>query len=172
EDLFYRLRVITVELPALRKHKEDIAVLADSFLHLHGKRLNRAAHLTREAYSALERYDWPGNVRELKNALERSMVLSPGDEIGVKDLTEEVSTGKALLHKETSGDGDTGMSERDFREAKRKFEVAWISKQLASHRWNVSRTAATIGLHRQSLQEKLRELGIRRPGREPMEDEA
>jgi len=67
---------------------------------------------------------------------------------------------------------DTGMSERDFREAKRKFEVAWITKQLASHRWNVSRTAVTIGLHRQSLQEKLRELGIRRPGREPMEDEA
>jgi len=67
---------------------------------------------------------------------------------------------------------DSGMNERDFREAKRKFEVAWITKQLASHRWNVSRTAATIGLHRQSLQEKLRELGIRRPGREPMEEEA
>ena len=60
------------------------------------------------------------------------------------------------------------MSERDFREAKRKFEVAWITKELVSHRWNVSRTAATIGLHRQSLQEKLRELGIRRPGREAL----
>jgi two-component system nitrogen regulation response regulator NtrX len=118
----------------------------------------------------LERYDWPGNVRELKNALERSMVLTPGNEIGVKDLPEEVATGKAIRHKETNGNMDSGMSERDFREAKRKFEVAWISKQLASHRWNVSRTAATIGLHRQSLQEKLRELGIRRPGREPVDE--
>ena len=172
EDLFYRLRVITIELPALREHKEDIAVLADSFLQLHGKRLNRGAHLTREAYSALERYDWPGNVRELKNALERSMVLAPGNEIGVKDLPEEVATGKAITQKELSNGTDSGMNERDFREAKRKFEVAWITKQLASHRWNVSRTAATIGLHRQSLQEKLRELGIRRPGREPMEEEA
>ena len=171
EDLFYRLRVITIGLPALREHKEDIAVLADSFLQLHGKRLNRGAHLTREAYSALERYDWPGNVRELKNALERSMVLTPGNEIGVKDLPEEVATGKAITQKEPSNGTDSGMNERDFREAKRKFEVAWITKQLASHRWNVSRTAATIGLHRQSLQEKLRELGIRRPGREPMEDE-
>jgi DNA-binding NtrC family response regulator len=172
EDLFYRLRVITIELPALRKHKEDIPVLADSFLQLHGKRLNRNVQLNREAYAALERYDWPGNVRELKNALERSMVLAPSNEIGVKDLPEEVATGKAIRRKEFAGDADTGMNERDFRDAKRKFEVAWITRQLASHRWNVSRTAATIGLHRQSLQEKLRELGIRRPGREPLEDEA
>jgi DNA-binding NtrC family response regulator len=171
EDLFYRLRVISIDLPALREHKEDIPVLADSFLQLHGKRLNRHAQLSRDAYAALERYDWPGNVRELKNALERSMVLSSGNEIGVKDLPEEVAKGKAITPRESNGDVDTGMNERDFRDAKRKFEVAWITKQLASHRWNVSRTAATIGLHRQSLQEKLRELGIRRPGREPMEDE-
>jgi DNA-binding NtrC family response regulator len=171
EDLFYRLRVVTIELPSLREHKEDIAVLAESFLQMHGKRLNRSAQLSREAHSALERYDWPGNVRELKNALERSMVLTSGNEIGVKDLPEEVVTGKALTHKENNGNVDSGMNERDFREAKRKFEVAWITKQLSSHRWNVSRTAATIGLHRQSLQEKLRELGIRRPGREPMEEE-
>src|SRR6266850_2372063 len=56
-------------------------------------------------------------------------------------------------------------------EAKRKFEVAYLTKQLSEHRWNVSRTAATVGLHRQSLQEKLRELGIRRPGRERPEEE-
>jgi len=172
EDLFYRLRVVTIELPSLREHKEDIPVLAESFLQMHCKRLNRSVQLSREAHSALERYDWPGNVRELKNALERSMVLTPGNEICVKDLPEEVVTGKVLTHKENNGNTDTGMNERDFREAKRKFEVAWITKQLSSHRWNVSRTAATIGLHRQSLQEKLRELGIRRPGREPMEDEA
>ncbi len=172
EDLFYRLRVISIDLPALREHKEDIPVLADSFLQLHGKRLNRRAQLSRDAYAALERYDWPGNVRELKNALERSMVLSSGNEIGVKDLPEEVATGKEITPRESNGDVDTGMNERDFRDAKRKFEIAWITKQLSSHRWNVSRTAATIGLHRQSLQEKLRELGIRRPGREPMEEEA
>jgi len=172
EDLYYRLRVITIELPALRQHKEDIPVLAESFVQMHGRRLNRNVQLSREAYSALERYDWPGNVRELKNAIERSMVLTPGGQIDAKDLPEEVVTGKPITQKDSNGHVDTGMSERDFREAKRKFEVAWITKQLASHRWNVSRTAATIGLHRQSLQEKLRELGIRRPGREPMEDEA
>jgi transcriptional regulator with PAS, ATPase and Fis domain len=170
EDLFYRLRVVTIELPPLRTHKHDIPVLAESFLQMHAARLGRAARLTREAIAAIERYDWPGNVRELKNALERSLVLCRGEEIGVADLPEEVARGEALSLKAAS-DHDNGLGEKDFREAKRKFEVAYLTKQLADHRWNVSRTAATIGLHRQSLQEKLRELGIRRPGREPIKEE-
>jgi len=106
----------------------------------------------------------------LKNALERSLVLCRGDEIGVGDLPDEVANGDVVSHKPISNGHDHGLGEKDFREAKRKFEVAYLLKQLADHRWNVSRTAATIGLHRQSLQEKLRELGIRRPGRDPVED--
>jgi two-component system nitrogen regulation response regulator NtrX len=171
EDLFYRLRVVTIELPPLRAHKEDITVLAEAFLRMHAERLGRTARLSREAMTALERYDWPGNVRELKNALERSLVLCRGEEIRVDDLPSEVARGEALPRKNTGEAQDNGIGERDFREAKRKFEVAYLTKQLADHRWNVSRTAATIGLHRQSLQEKLRELGIRRPGREPLAEE-
>ena len=171
EDLFYRLRVVTIELPALRAHKEDVPVLAEAFVQMHGARLQNPARLTREALVALERYDWPGNVRELKNALERAMVLCRGEEIGVEDLPAEVVSGEMPAHKPSNGFGENGFSEKDFREAKRKFEVAYLTKQLSDHRWNVSRTAATIGLHRQSLQEKLRELGIRRPGRELPEDE-
>ena len=89
----------------------------------------------------------------------------------MEDLPAEVVHGEAISVKHDGEAPDNGMGERDFREAKRKFEVAYLMRQLAEHRWNVSRTAATIGLHRQSLQEKLRELGIRRPGREPMEEE-
>jgi DNA-binding NtrC family response regulator len=170
EDLFYRLRVVTIELPPLRAHKADIPVLAEAFLQMHGTRLGRTARLTREALVAIERYDWPGNVRELKNALERSLVLCRGEEIGVEDLPREVVSQEDALHHNRSGASENGFDEKDFREAKRKFEVAYITKQLAEHHWNVSRTAATIGLHRQSLQEKLRELGIRRPGREPLEE--
>jgi DNA-binding NtrC family response regulator len=166
EDLFYRLRVVTIDLPPLRAHKGDIGVLTEGFLRIHGARLGRSARMGKEALIALEAYDWPGNVRELKNALERSVVMSRGDEILASDLPGEVASGQPLLQKESANGGDAGMSERDFREAKRKFEIAWITKELVSHRWNVSRTAATIGLHRQSLQEKLRELGIRRPGKE------
>jgi DNA-binding NtrC family response regulator len=171
EDLLYRLRVVTIELPPLRAHKRDLPVLAESFLQMHAARLGRTARLTPEAVAAIERYDWPGNVRELKNALERSLVLCRGEEIDVADLPDEVARGEALVQRH-SGDGHyNGLGEKDFREAKRKFEVAYLTRQLADHRWNVSRTAATIGLHRQSLQEKLRELGIRRPGREPIDEE-
>jgi DNA-binding NtrC family response regulator len=172
EDLFYRLRVVTIELPPLRAHKEDIPVMVEAFLQLHGARLGRKARLTKEGHDALVRYDWLGNVRELKNALERSMVLSRGEEIGIGDLPEEVAKGSPVTPKSGGGDGaDHGLSETDFREAKRKFEIAYLLRQLAAHRWNISRTAATIGLHRQSLQEKLRELGIRRPGLDVVEDE-
>jgi DNA-binding NtrC family response regulator len=171
EDLFYRLRVVSIELPPLRAHKRDIPVLAESFLQMHAARLGRTARLTRDAIAAIERYDWPGNVRELKNALERSLVLCRGEEIDVPDLPEEVARGEALVQKHSADGHNNGLGEKDFREAKRKFEVAYLTRQLADHRWNVSRTAATIGLHRQSLQEKLRELGIRRPGREPIDEE-
>ncbi len=171
EDLFYRLRVVTIELPPLRSHKGDVSILADAFLKMHAARLHRSARLNKESLAALETYDWPGNVRELKNALERSVVMSRGEEILPGDLPSEVASGQPLTTKENTN-GDGGMAERDFREAKRKFEIAWITKELASHRWNVSRTAATIGLHRQSLQEKLRELGIRRPGRELAEEDS
>jgi DNA-binding NtrC family response regulator len=171
EDLFYRLRVVTIELPSLRSHKEDIAALAEAFVQIHGARLGRTGRLTKEALATLERYDWPGNVRELKNAMERAMVLSRGDEIGVGDLPEEVVKGTPIVPK-SNGDGtDLGLGEADFREAKRKFEVAYLRRQLTAHRWNISRTAATIGLHRQSLQERLRELGIRRPGQEIAEED-
>ena len=170
EDLFYRLRVVNIELPSLRAHKEDIPLLAQAFLQLHGTRLGRSMGLSKEAMTVLERYDWPGNIRELKNAIERAMVLCRKEEVGIGDLPEEVVKGTPILPKSGEDGADLGLSESDFRDAKRKFEIAYLRRQLAAHRWNISRTAATIGLHRQSLQERLRELGIRRPGQEIPED--
>jgi DNA-binding NtrC family response regulator len=171
EDLFYRLRVVTIELPALRAHKDDIAILAEAFVRLHGARLGRTPRLGKEALKALENYDWPGNVRELKNTIERCLVLSRGEEIAASDLPEEVLHGAPVVPKSGVDRDDLGLKEKDFREAKRKFEIAYLLRQLGVHRWNISRTAATIGLHRQSLQERLRELGIRRPGQEIPEEE-
>jgi DNA-binding NtrC family response regulator len=169
EDLYYRLRVVEIAMPALRAHKEDIPLLAETFLLQLAMRHNRKARLTREAVATLERYDWPGNIRELKNALERSMVLASSEEIGVADLPEEILSGNRLAGKPLAKGADAGLSEPDFREAKRQFEVAFLTRKLEENRWNVSRTAALVGLHRQSLQEKLRELGIQRPGKAPQE---
>ncbi len=177
DDLYYRLRVVTLELPPLRAHKEDLALLAEAFLEQLGARHGRRARLSAEAVALVRRYDWPGNVRELRNALERALVLSRGDEITAADLPDEVRdnvnrAGAPRLPAvaglpATAGDGagNSFLGESDFREAKRRFEVAYLKRKLEEHKWNVSQTAAEIGLHRQSLQEKLRELGIQRPGK-------
>src|SRR5262249_48285777 len=161
EDLFYRLRVVTIELPPLRAHKEDIPVLAEAFLQLHGGRLGRESRVSRGALAALSRYGWAGDGRGLENALERGGGVWPSAEMGVADLPGEIARGEALVSKRDTNGSEAGLTEADFREAKRKFEIAYLTRQLKERRWNVSRTAAAIGLHRQSLQEKLRELGIR-----------
>jgi two-component system nitrogen regulation response regulator NtrX len=171
EDLFYRLRVVTLQLPALREHKEDLAMLAGAFLEQlgarHGGQARDARRMRLEdgAMEMLRRYDWPGNIRELRNALERAVVLSKGEAIGVSDLPEEVRNGVGAVVASRNAGGDSYLAEANFREAKRKFEIAYLKRKLEEHRWNVSKTAAEVGLHRQSLQEKLRELGIQRPGK-------
>ncbi|HEY4709040.1 MAG TPA: sigma-54 dependent transcriptional regulator [Candidatus Acidoferrales bacterium] len=165
EDLYYRLRVVTLEIPPLRTHKDDLPLLAASFLAQLGARHNRRVTMTRDAIERLRRYGWPGNVRELRNALERALVLSTGDEIGAEELPEEVRDNSPGIGASRDGEMDVFLSESDFREAKRKFEVTYLKRKLEEHHWNVSRAAAEIGLHRQSLQEKLRELGIQRPGK-------
>jgi len=165
EDLYYRLRVVTLEIPALRAHKEDLPLLTDAFLAQLGTRHGRRARLGHDALDSLRRYDWPGNVRELRNALESAVVLCRGDEIAVADLPEEVRENAPRAGAPQKRAGDSLLSEADFRDAKRKFEIAYLKRKLEEHRWNVSATAAEIGLHRQSLQEKLRELGIQRPGK-------
>jgi DNA-binding NtrC family response regulator len=171
EDLFYRLRVVTLGLPALREHKEDLTLLAGAFLDQLGSRHSGQARdgrrmiLDDSAMEMLRRYDWPGNIRELRNALERAVVLSEGEAIGVSDLPEEIRSGVGAVAASRNAGGDSYLAEADFREAKRKFEIAYLKRKLEEHRWNVSKTAAEVGLHRQSLQEKLRELGIQRPGK-------
>ncbi|HUA01784.1 MAG TPA: sigma-54 dependent transcriptional regulator [Candidatus Aquilonibacter sp.] len=165
EDLYYRLRVVTLQLPPLRTHKEDLTMLSESFLDQLGQRHGRRARLSANAAEAIARHDWPGNVRELRNALERALVLCKGDEITAADLPEEVRENAGRISSPRDGAGSSFLAEPDFRQAKRRFEVTYLRQKLEEHRWNVSKTAEEIGLHRQSLQEKLRELGIHRPGK-------
>ena len=120
---------------------------------------------TKAPWNCWRRYDWPGNIRELRNALERAVVMSKGGGIGVSDLPGEIRSGVSAVAASRNAGGESYLAEVDFREAKRKFEIAYLKRKLEEHRWNVSKTAAEVGLHRQSLQEKLRELGIQRPGK-------
>lgn len=92
-DLFYRLSVFTIELPALRERKKDISLLADYYVGLFAAKLNRKSLVITEDYlQALERNDWKGNIRELKNVIERSVILAANDQLGVETLPPEMQS--------------------------------------------------------------------------------
>jgi DNA-binding NtrC family response regulator len=141
QDLYFRLAGVTQRLPALAERREDIPLLVERFrAELRRKYGRDGPEITREALLRLERTAWPGNVRQLKSAVERWFVLGEWEASAESDVVEH----------------------GDFREAKRQFEIAYITRKLEEHGGNVTRTAAAIGLERQSLQEKMRQLGIRR----------
>jgi DNA-binding NtrC family response regulator len=161
EDLYYRLQVVEIELPPLRERREDVPALAFRFLAQLGERLGRPAkRLSPEALTHLARHAWPGNVRELRNAVERAAVLAAGEEIGAADLALP-EPGDPEREEEAAHPA----GERVFSEAKRgaveRFERAFLLRALREHGGNVSRTAEAIGMVRQSLQQKIRELGLR-----------
>src|ERR687896_882562 len=90
-DLFYRLQVVTIEIPALRERREDIPVLAESFARAAAERYNLPVRpIGQSALRRLIEYDWPGNVRELRNTIERAAIMAEGDELTARDLAEEV----------------------------------------------------------------------------------
>jgi DNA-binding NtrC family response regulator len=158
EDLYYRLKVVEIELPPLRERIEDLPALADRFLRQVAERLGREPKvLAAEALSRLSRHDWPGNVRELRNVIERAAVLSSGAEIVARDLQLDVE--------EQIDPAPPPDLELPFAEAKRqtveRFERRYLSEALREHDGNVSRTASAIGMVRQSLQQKIRELGLK-----------
>jgi DNA-binding NtrC family response regulator len=159
EDLYYRLKVVEIELPALRERREDVPALAQRFLEQVNERLGREKQRISEAALArLAAHPWPGNVRQLRNVIERAAVLAAGSEIQESDLNLD---GGAAETREAEPDVE-GLP---FSEAKRRavesFERAFLLGALRSNDGNISRAAESIGMVRQSLQQKIRELGLR-----------
>jgi len=157
EDLYYRLKVVEIPLPALRERPEDLAALAERFLVQVAERLGRPRkRLSASALAALTRHAWPGNVRELQNVIEQAAVLATGEEIDVADLRLGSAPGAAA---------PAPNGEVPFADAKRAavegFERDFLLRALRANGGNVSRTAEAIGMVRQSLQQKIRELGLR-----------
>ena len=158
EDLYYRLKVVEIEIPPLRERREDLEPLAARFLEQLAERHGRARRsFSAGALAALSRHAWPGNVRELRNVVERAAVLAPGEEIEAEDLALPAAREAA------AASGELGSL--PFGEAKRsaavQFERAFLLRALRENGGNVSRTAEAIGMVRQSLQQKIRELGLR-----------
>ncbi len=163
-DLFYRLRVVTIDIAPLRERREDIPVLAAAFAQQAAERHGLPDRpIGREALRRLIEYGWPGNVRELRNAVERAAIMSDGNELNAIDITDEPARKIASAAIEASTNGDLMVPyTSDFRDDRREFERRYIARCLEESGGNVTRAASVLGMHRQSLQHKLRELGLGR----------
>lgn len=155
EDLYYRLNVVPIHLPPLRERKEDIPLLVRHFL----KKLNvsfdkRFTGISAEALDSLMRYDWPGNVRELRNTLEKAMLLDEEPVITNAYLPEEVRNAA-----ESGVVPPHGADTSSLEDA----EKAHILRVLTECRWNQSRAASRLGIHRNTLRNKIEKLGLDRP---------
>ena len=128
EDLYYRVNVVPIELPPLRERREDIRLLANTFL----ARAGAEKKLTAAALGSLEGYNWPGNVRELENAIEHGLALSDTDTIDQQDLPISIGrTGQAEALREQWRQG-----ERSFDETVVRFETEILRESLENHHWN------------------------------------
>ncbi len=147
EDLFYRLNVISVDLPSLRERKKDIKPLVDFFIDKFNGRCNRRINtISKDALDKLIRYDWPGNVRELENVMERAVVLCRGPVIQAKDLPLSAEP-------DESAGGAESMQQ---------MEKIHIKKVLEKTDWNLSETAKRLAIHRNTLRLKIKEYHLQK----------
>ncbi len=151
EDLYYRLNVIPINMPALRERQSDIPLLLDHFLREAVQANGLPAKVfTPGAIDLLARYEWPGNVRELKNVVERLAILSEGEQIDVNQVADS-------LFRPDQDDQFPGL---DLRSARRDFERKYIMQALKQFEKNISRTARFLGMERTHLHRKLKTLKI------------
>jgi DNA-binding NtrC family response regulator len=158
EDLYYRLNVVGITLPALRERPEDLPLLLEHFLATTAKRLGREPKtLAPGAYRALLAHPWPGNVRELEHAIEQATALATGPTIELDDLPAAVRGGGAA----PAAPAPTQGAFKDVKQAVvDQFEREFLGAALARHQGNISKAAEEIGMYRQQLQQKLAELAI------------
>lgn len=152
EDLFYRLNVVSVDIPPLRERKEDIPALMDFFIKKYNERHKRQIKgVTREARFALMTYDYPGNIRELENVIERAIVLTRGEFISREDLT--IAPGK----EKSSSDGS-------MRQVVETIEKMMITEALVKAGWVQTKAAATLGISERMLRYKMKKLDVAKEG--------
>jgi transcriptional regulator with PAS, ATPase and Fis domain len=154
EDLYYRLRVVPIEIPPLRERREDIEPLATYLLARVAARQGRALRLSPDALRALLRYPWPGNAREMENALEYAVAVCKGQTVLPEDLPSELQGGPAAgeaafaSRRRAAGVASTGLGADRLRQA------------LEAHRWRRSEAARALGISRATLWRRMREAGL------------
>ena len=156
QDLFYRVNVINIELPALRERISDIPLLARHFLSEVSEESGRSVHdFSEETLAVLQRYRWPGNVRELQNVIERAVLLGKSDTIQVDDLPSNLISSVPVSIKPSTG--------RTLKEALEGPERQIILDVLEANSWNRNLTADALGINRTTLYKKMRRLGLDTP---------
>ena len=153
QDLYYRVNVINIEIPALRDRHSDIPLLAQTFL----AELREDTHRTVKGFSdealfALENYPWPGNIRELQNVVERAVLLGKGEVIVPADLPRDILGGPSL--------SILRVGSKTLKEALEDPERQIILDVLESNNWNRNATADSLGVNRTTLYKKMKKLGL------------
>lgn len=152
DDLYYRLKVFQITIPPLRERQADIPLLADTFIDRFNKLYNRnVLGMSVSAKELLMHYFWPGNVRELENAIEHAMVLAPGKILEAQHLPPEIR------HMQKNGAPPVPSEDLSLR-----TEEENLRRTLASVKWNVSKAAGILNMHRTTLWRKMREFSIER----------
>jgi two-component system nitrogen regulation response regulator NtrX len=152
EDLYFRLSVIPIRVPSLRERFEDVPALVGHFAKAFSEDNNfRPRAFSEEALLALKRRPWRGNIRELKNAVERLLIMTEGDEVSSEDLDSVLRSENAVPAAEPAS------SLKGFKES---AERTFLVERLREHQWNISATATAIGTPRSNLYKKLEQYGI------------
>jgi two-component system nitrogen regulation response regulator NtrX len=167
EDLYYRLAVVPLRVPALKERREDIPVLAADFLARAAEASGLPARsLASDAITALQAHDWPGNVRQLRNIMDWMMIMRSGETeiFRAEHLPTELS---AHAPRALAIDPAADVMALPLREARDVFETQYLQAQLLRHGGNISRTANFVGMERSALHRKLKQLGIGAEERAP-----
>ena len=161
EDLYYRLAVVPMRVPALRERREDVPGLARHFLQRSAELSGQPTRdLSADAVAALQAYDWPGNVRQLRNLVDWLLIMAPGgpnDPIRAEMLPPEIGSAAPVLF---NADPSADIMALPLREARDLFETQYLHAQLLRFGGNISRTAGFVGMERSALHRKLKQLGI------------
>jgi two-component system nitrogen regulation response regulator NtrX len=152
EDLYFRLNVIPIDMPALRERKEDIPLLVEAFLREHGREFS----FDRSALDALREYPWPGNVRELKNFVERVTIMVDHGSVSREDLEQFLGDRASAARRSPLGE----FLHLSLADARERFERQLLAEKLREHEFNVSRTAQDLGIYPSNLHAKIKKLGI------------
>ena len=161
QDLYHRLAVVPIQVPALRDRREDIPLLARYFLARTAENSGLPVReISEDAIAALQSYDWPGNVRELRNLMERLLIMAPGNSeqpIAATMLPAKIGaqTLSAVRH-----NGSEALMSMPLREAREVFEREYLVAQINRFGGNISRTAGFVGMERSALHRKLKALGV------------